>query len=274
MPENFSTVFTEKFADSLKLLKPDEYKIAWPFFKNFKINEPMLCLTLERRGVGTVLTNNTTNPSFALVYNPASYTFLNGELDSGSLQAVSLYLKTLPGVSLACPTDWKYKSFFEQEGFKSIDRVQFQRNLDLTKVYKWKSQLPSTYRVSNISEKNFHQCKWRQELINFYGSAERFFDQAKGVCLSDENGLVISESYALISTGKAEIGVVTDENYRGKNLGTIVCAFVLDYCYTQDLKPFWSCDLINPASSSIAKKLGFEEDCRYVFLKWPGTIGI
>lgn len=254
---------------STELLELNEYKIAWPFFKDFQINEPMLYLTLEKRGSGKVLTDSKTNPSFILVYNPAGYTFLSGELDQISLQAVASYSKTLPKVSLACPADWKYRQFFEKEGFTPVDRIQFRRNKSLDRVREWKSQLPPEYSVGKTEGKNFHQCKWRPTLLNFYGDEKRFFDQAMGICLSDEKGSVISESYALISTGKAEIGVFTDENYRGKNLGAIVSSFILDYCYAHDLEPFWSCDQTNPASVSVAKKLGFEEERRYVFLKWP-----
>jgi RimJ/RimL family protein N-acetyltransferase len=139
----------------------------------------------------------------------------------------------------------------------------------LVKVDEWKNQLPPEYSVGKIEEKNFAQCKWRPFLLSFYGDEQRFFDQAIGICLSDEKGRVLSESYALISTGKAEIGVFTDENYRGKNLGTIVCAFMLDYCYAHDFEPFWTCDRTTLVSASVAKKLGFEEERQYVFLKWP-----
>ncbi|HSX26616.1 MAG TPA: GNAT family N-acetyltransferase [Chlamydiales bacterium] len=264
-----TTPFMLESSCLLELLEPDEYKIAWPPFKDFQINNPMLYLILEKRGAGNVLTDSKINPSFVLVYNPASYTFLGGELDQVSLQTVSAYLKTLPKVCLACPTGWKYRPFFEKEGFTPVDRIQFRRAKSLVKVHEWKSQLPPEYNISKIEKKNFDQCKWQPILLSFYGDEKRFFDQTVGFCLSDENGCVVSESHALISTGKAEIGVFTDENYRGKNLGTIVCAFMLDYCYAHDLEPFWSCNQTNPASASVAKKLGFEEELRYIFLKWP-----
>lgn len=264
-----TTPFTPESSRPLELLEPSEYKIAWPFFKDFQINEPMLYLTLEKRGAGKVLTDSKTNPSFVLVYNPASHTFLSGELDQVSLQAVASYLKTLPKVSLVCPTDWKYRQFFEKDGFTPVDRIQFRRAKSLGRAHEWKSQLSPEYSVGKIEGKNFDQCEWRPILLSFYGDEERFFDQAMGICLSDEKGCVLSECYALITTGKAEIGVFTAENYRGKNLGTIVSAFMLDYCYAHDLEPFWSCDQINTASASVAKKLGFEEERRYVFLKWP-----
>jgi RimJ/RimL family protein N-acetyltransferase len=57
--------------------------------------------------------------------------------------------------------------------------------------------------------------------------------------------------------------VVTDEGYRGRNLGTIVCAFMVEYCCHRNLEPIWSCMASNPASASIARKLEFEEECKY-----------
>lgn len=252
----------------LELLEPSEYDLALPFFKDFQINEPMLYLTLEKRGAGKVFTDSKIAPSFILVYNPASYTFLSGELDETSLESVASYLKTLPKVNLACPTNWKYREFFEKEGFIPVDRIQFKRATSLLKMDEWKNQVTPEYTVDKIDKRSFPQCKWRSILLDFYGNEQRFFEQAIGICLSDEKGSILSESYALISTGRAEIGVFTDENHRGKNLGAIVCAFVMDHCYARDLELFWSCDKTNPASSSLAKKLGFEEERRYVFLKW------
>jgi hypothetical protein len=115
-----------KSSSLLESLEPNEYEIALPFFKDFQINETMLYLTLEKRGSGKVLTNSKTNPSFVLVYNSACYTFLGGELDQISLQAVVSYLKTLPKVSLACPTNWKYRGFLRRKDLLPLTEFNFE----------------------------------------------------------------------------------------------------------------------------------------------------
>jgi GNAT superfamily N-acetyltransferase len=261
---------TPKETFSLELLSPAEYESVKTLFVGFRINRTILNSVLENKKAGKVFLDDKENPSFALVYSPPSYTFLEGTLDESSLHKIACFLKTLPAVSLVCPAQWKYKSFFEEEGFIPTERIQFRRPYNLPKIKSWENRLPSQYCVNKISNQNFDRCSWHSFITSCYGSEDLFFTNGIGFCLTDQ-GKVISESYGLISTDGAEIGVITDENYRGQNLGTIVCAFVLDYCYKNNLEPFWSCDANNPASTSVAKKLGFEEDCRYFFLKWPPT---
>lgn len=76
-----------------------------------------------------------------------------------------------------------------------------------------------------------------------------------GLCL---NGRLVSEAYAIIAGDMAEIGVVTDEKYQGQDLGTIVSAFMLEYCSRKNLQPIWCCYVSNKASRAIAKNSDFK----------------
>ncbi len=250
----------------LVLLSPSEYSIAVPFFLDLIINEPLLYAILEQRNPGRVFTNDRKNPSYVLVYSPASYTYLAGKLDQSSLQNIATYLKTLPKISLICPLEWEYRSFFEEAGFIAVERIQLRRPDKPFLLESWKKCLSAHYSVEEISHKNFDLCAWRAFMLNLYGTKEHFCTNEKGFCIVDQEK-VISESFAIIGKGKAEIAVITHENYRGQNLGTIISAFMVHYCHHHGLEPLWSCDASNQASASIAKKLGFVEECRYFFLK-------
>lgn len=258
-------------AAALELLEPNEYHIAKPFFEDFKLNQPMLHFNLENRGAGKIYTDDKNNPSFALVCNPVCYTFLAGNLDQTSLREVADLLKTLPRICLIAPLDWDYRHFFEEEGFIPIKRIQFRSSGNLANVDYWKGRLPDQYYIDRIGVTNFNQCEWNLFILDYYGDQEQFFAEGMGFCVLDRDQ-VISESYGLISDGMAEIVVATSEKYRGQNLGTVVCAFMLDYCYSHNLEPIWSCDVTNPASAAIAKKLGFEKECDYLFLTWISPI--
>lgn len=257
----------------LERLDLEEYAIAKPFFENFDIFETILHSILEGRSAGTIFTDNKNNPSFVLVCSPSiasspnAYAYLGGELDQASLRKIASYLKTLPKVSLVVPLDWKFRTFFEKLGFNPVERVQLLRPFDFFDLDSWKQSLPAQYTISRIDEENFSQCNWHSFILNCYGDNEHFFANGMGFCLLDQ-GVITSESYGLIANGKAEIAVVTDQKYRGQSLGTIICAIMLDYCYENNLEPCWNCDVGNPASAAIAKKLGFEENCKYLFLKW------
>lgn len=252
--------------DALILIDASEYVIAKPFFVDFKINQPILHSMLENKSAGKIFTDDVISPSFMLVCSSAGYVFLGGEPDLASLKKVALHLKTLSYVSLVCPFEWKLKNFFLEEGFVAIDRIQFYR----PKTAFWTKKLPVQYSMNRIDKDNFPMCSWYSFILNYYGDCDRFFANGLGWCLRDQ-GKVISESYGLIAGDQVEIGVITHENYRGQNLGTAICATLLDYCSEYHLRPFWNCNLDNPASIAIAKKLGFEEECRYFFLRWIKT---
>jgi RimJ/RimL family protein N-acetyltransferase len=251
----------------LELLEPTEYTLTEALFSAAKINVPILHCILENKIANKVLVDSKKKPLYALAHCPGSWTFLAGELNQVALHTVATYLKSLPKVSLACPLGWEYRHFFENERFAPVDRIQFRRSHDLHAIQLWKDRLASPDSVDEISEKNFDQCNWRLFVLNYWGDKHRFYFNGKGFCIVRQ-GKVLSESYGLIARDNVEIGVVTDENHRGQNLGTMICAFMLSHCYEHGLEPFWSCDAANAASASIAKKLGFKEDCRYLFLKY------
>ncbi len=252
---------------ALELIDIEEYVIAKPFFTDFKINQPILHAMLENRSAGKVFTDDKTNPSFMLVCSPAGYVFLGGEPNQASLRQIVSYLKTLSYISLVCPLDWKFKDFFLKAGFTTVDRIQFQRCVAVFNLDSWKEKLPSQYSISKINKEIFPQCNWYSFIRSCYGESDRFFSNGMGFCLTAQ-GKIVSESYGLIAANKAEIGVVTDPSYCGQNLGTCICAIMLNYCYEHTIEPFLSCNSDNSASAAIAKKLGFEENCRYFFLRW------
>ena len=259
---------------SLATLNPEEYDIAKPFYKDWHFYTSCLHSILECRNLGTVFTDDKSKPTFFLVCSPSTPLNLNapvylaGKFDLPIVEKIASFLKTFPKISLVVPVNWEYRSLFEDAGFKAVERLQLRRPSQSFDLPAWKAYMPSQYSVSEMNEKNFAQCKWHPFVLSCYGDKALFFTYGIGFCLLDQEK-VISESYGLfIAKGQAEIGVATDSEYRGKNLGTIGCALVLDYCYKNNLEPYWNCDLQNPASATIAKKLGFEEDCNYLFLKW------
>jgi GNAT superfamily N-acetyltransferase len=246
-------------------LLPHEYTIVIPLLHKVWINAPMIHTMLEKRSGGKVFTDRA-NPSFALVYNPSCYTFLAGDLNEDALKKVALYLKGMSKVSLACPVDWKYRPFFEKEGFVAVDRMQFRR--PKSQIQSRKKELPVAYQICKIGKKNFSRCQWYEFVSQYYDSEEQFLSYGMGFCVVDRSGKVLSESYGLISSTMAEIVVATDPDHQGKGLGTFACDRVLNDCLAKSLEVVWSCDQSNLASAGIAKKLGFEKDRPYLFLKW------
>lgn len=265
--------FSLKEEGKLEMLKPDEFFLAKPFFVGFNIYASILHSILERRSPGKIFTDDKANPSFFLVCSPSEIANLNapaylgGHPNQVALRKIINHLKALSKVSLPVSLDWQHMTLFEEAGFKTVSRLQLRRPLIPFDLSTFTLPLTKRYSVERMNKESFAQCNWHSFILSLYGDNEHFLNNGAGFCIVDQRKIA-AESYAFIANGHAEIGVITDKNYRGQNLGTIVSAIMIDYCYKHSIEPFWNCDVSNPASSAIAKKLGFEEQARYQYLKW------
>ncbi len=80
-----------------------------------------------------------------------------------------------------------------------------------------------------------------------------------------EKKLVSSEAHGVIAENLVEIGTVTHENYRGKQLSTIVCNNLIRNLVKKGLNPIWSCDKANIASWKVAEHQGMDDRMEYIF---------
>ncbi|CDZ81272.1 GNAT acetyltransferase [Candidatus Rubidus massiliensis] len=252
---------------NLQILHCQEYILAKPFYQNLTINEAILHAILENKSAGKVFTDNKIAPSFMLTCSFAGYVFLGGSPNLTNLENIISFLKTLSYVSLICPLNWEYQKLFVEAGFIPTNRIQLKRPNSSFHIKFWKQTIPNDYSFEKIDNTTFPKCNWYSFICDFYGDSKRFYNNGVGFSLTYKENL-ISESYCLSSSKKCEIGIATHIDYRGRNLGTITSALAVDHCYKKNLEPIWSCNVDNPASAGIAKKLGFQEDCRYYFLKW------
>jgi len=82
-----------------------------------------------------------------------------------------------------------------------------------------------------------------------------------------ETGQLVSLALTFaISPGYADIGVATHPDWRGRGYGTSVASCVTAAVIEDGRTPVWSCGSTNLASMAIARRLGFEEVFRRVYL--------
>ena len=93
----------------------------------------------------------------------------------------------------------------------------------------------------------------------FYcGSLENFLKNDFGLCLMHGEEIIV-EAYACpIGCTYAEIGAITHERYRGKGFAPIAVAYLIEALQQCGYQAYWSCDVDNPASARVARKLGFK----------------
>lgn len=111
----------------------------------------------------------------------------------------------------------------------------------------------------------FKKCSWYKERSALYGSDENFLAYGTGyaICIGSK---VVSEAYASVGVGYAEIGVITHLNYRGKGYTALIISHLIKQCIDAQITPKWSCNEDNRASLNTGLRMGFEIDGYYTLL--------
>jgi predicted GNAT family acetyltransferase len=99
-------------------------------------------------------------------------------------------------------------------------------------------------------------------------SLENFLLNGLGMCLMQDDEIIV-EAYAS-SLGKpyAEIGAITHEPFRGRGYAPITVAYLMAALEQRGYHAYWSCDTDNPSSARVARKLGFRVERAYEFLEY------
>jgi predicted GNAT family acetyltransferase len=82
-----------------------------------------------------------------------------------------------------------------------------------------------------------------------------------------KNGLLVSVAYTFAQTElHADVGVVTRDDWRGQGLATMCAALMCQAVQDRGRTPVWSTGGTNLPSLQVARKLGFREVSRRVYL--------
>lgn len=92
---------------------------------------------------------------------------------------------------------------------------------------------------------------------HFWQSAESFVKYGKGFILNVDNNTVSTAYSANIDEEILEIGIETNQAFRGNGYAFAICRKIIEYSLTNKLLPVWACKLENTGSYLLAQKLGF-----------------
>ena len=123
----------------------------------------------------------------------------------------------------------------------------------------------SEYDVTKIDQYLIENClEFDKKYYNeYWGSTDNFLQKGFGFCVKDKEK-IISEGVSIFrSKNYAEVDIITDSNYRGIELASIVAEHFLDYCLSHNIQPRWDCDVDNNASINLGSKLGFNNPQKY-----------
>jgi len=139
------------------------------------------------------------------------FVFIVGRLTDESVNDIIALVSALEFPMVYCQP--KYHPLFLKHGWE----LHLRATLSLKNTNKVQEDSLGQYmKIQPIKLRDiFKKCSWYNERSELYGSDENFLAHGLGYALCIESE-VISEAYASIGLGCAEIGVITHPDYRTK----------------------------------------------------------
>lgn len=263
----------------MKLLNKEHYyKLAAPLAA-VTINNLFARAVIEHKITGTVLVDDTENPSTFYIIHPYCMTLLFGRSDNTTFNlafkehALNTHgnRKSFEWMQ-AFPESWDavLRSLFEDKLIRSAEntakkekgiielntRVNFQFSIDKYLEYKNQANNPAKNAVRTDS-KIFREMKGSVVPEYFWDSEADFLNHGIGFSVF-YNGQLGSTAYSsCILDDQLELGIETVAQFRGKGLAEQSCSALIDYCIEHNYEPVWACRLENTGSYKLAQKLGF-----------------
>jgi RimJ/RimL family protein N-acetyltransferase len=150
------------------------------------------------------------------------------------------------------------------EGYRILPRLEFYEVDPHSPVLvDLRSRLPGGYKMVTIDRTLLERCEWRDDMAFYCGSLENFLKNGIGMCLMHGEEIIVEAYASALGSTYAEIGALTHEPYRGKGFAPIAVATLIDTLEKRGYQAYWSCDVDNPASARVARKLGFTVERPY-----------
>ena len=129
--------------------------------------------------------------------------------------------------------------------------------------------VPVELTLQHADRETIEHCQWRTDLLQVFGSVANFLGQSVGSVLLDRDQ-ILSEAHAFFwGEGEVEIGTITHEAYRGLGYAALTCAHLIHACEARGFQTYWGCDIDNPASAAVARKLGYTIENNYELVYYP-----
>jgi RimJ/RimL family protein N-acetyltransferase len=226
-------------------------------------NKPALWAVFEGHHTGRALVDDLQHPTQCVLRTDACLTYPSRQISQNFLeQAITWFRKTDP-VWLIWPASLSSRLVAPETG-QIVQRLEF---IDLDPhsgiLEGLRQRLSDGFEIRPLDLQLIERCEWRSEMEFYCGSLENFLLHDFGLCLM-RAGEIVTEAYASsIGDNLAEIGAITHEPFRGQGYAPVACAFLIQACERRGCQAYWSCDVDNPASIQVARKLGFRHERAY-----------
>lgn len=137
-------------------------------------------------------------------------------------------------------------------------RVNFTFNLSKYANSK-KEVIDENIVILKTTKEDFENIKGSVIPKYFWHNSDEFINNGIGYSLFYKNSLASLAFSAVVDGKYVELGIETQEQFRGKKIAYKVCHALIQYCLEEGFEPIWACRKSNVGSYKLAEKLGFEE---------------
>lgn len=217
--------------------------------------------------VGRILVDDEERPSWCVV-NAGHYgfTFAGGDFAGAPLADAIEVLRGDRVVSLVVGEDTTWMSIGAPQPDGEIPRWEFGGAAAAADELARRG--PDGCEVRILDAETFARCRWRTDMVETFGSPDRYLAESVGTCIVRDGEVVAEAHAAFLAPGVAEIGAITAVSDRGRGLAPVVVARLVTELAARSLSTVWSCDQENAASARVARKLGYARERPYLLLDY------
>ncbi len=210
---------------------------------------------------GDIFVKTKTEFKTVLFWHYSGFAFISGEYDKCFLGFVydmilDRYRKNNRRFILL-NDDERIRGYFRHKDNIEIERRYFfeydNRNYDEPFI------LPNNCKIKVIDAELISKIHGRITPSFSWSSDEDFFSKGKGYCVVVNDTVTAWAFSSAISDDEIDIGVETNENYRGMGFATIASKAMIKYILAENKKPVWACHSQNTASAKLAERIGFKK---------------
>ena len=260
-------------------LNSEHFSTVLPLYRETGRCFPLISAVIQNLQQGQIFADSAVSPTSALVFSKFGFMQIIGKQDNYNFNDSLVFAFQNSNQIPLQYVMWYDPPLFWQQKLEQLPpdvvkirgRIRFEFHPERAAWYlNQKIAIPDNYELSKLSLELIDKTdKFKLNISSrFWASNEEVVEKANGVCLIN-NGEIASLCYAAcVCDGLAEVDIVTDPDYRGKGLATLVAQQFIVNCLSNNLVPAWDCFDYNSGSCRVASSLGFIEKYRYKFLSF------
>ncbi|NJD59696.1 MAG: GNAT family N-acetyltransferase, partial [Anaerolineae bacterium] len=193
--------------------------------------------------------------------------YQGGAVDSAQLLELVALLRQTGIVALAFRENDPMLDIFPPQPDAGAECLELERaasGSDLTPHL----QLPAGYQVFHLSYELIEKSPRLGDTLARYVGLESYLESGLGICLLHGDEYVCTARADMEVDKVREVGIITEPAHRGRGLGTIAVAHLLNWCDELGCSTYWDCARYNIGSVKIAHKLGYGNQREYRLLAW------